>query len=282
LNKKTVTRKIMASTQEQTLDFSDSIVFVAGGTSGINLGIAEAFSIAGAKLAVLSRSQEKVNAAVQILQQHGSEAIGFSADVRDFTAVETSLKETYEKLGTIDVLISGAAGNFPAPVLGMSANGFKSVIDIDLLGTFNVLRAGYAFLKKPGSTIINISAPQAYVPTPLQAHVCAAKAGVDMLTRVLALEWGEHGVRVNSIVPGPIEGTEGMARLAPSPASQAAVAASVPMKRMGTTTDVAKLALVLASPLADYINGAVIPVDGGWSLTGFGDLMVKLSSQFKL
>ncbi len=266
---------------EQDLNFSGRTIFVSGGTSGINLGIAEAFSRAGGKLAVLSRSQEKVNAAVQKLQEYGSEAIGFSADVRDFEAVETSLKKAHENLGEIDVLISGAAGNFPAPVLGMSANGFKSVIDIDLLGTFNVLRAGYAFLKKPGATIINISAPQAYVPTPLQAHVCAAKAGVDMLTRVLALEWGDQGIRVNSIVPGPIEGTEGMARLAPTPTSQAAVAASVPMKRMGTTTDVAKLALVLASPLADYINGAVIPVDGGWSLTGFGDLMNKLASQFK-
>ncbi len=271
----------MMNISEKTLDFSGAVVFVAGGTSGINLGIAEAFSKAGAKLAVLSRSQEKVTAAIQKLRQYGSEAMGFSADVRDFAAVETSLRETHENLGDIDVLISGAAGNFPAPVLGMSANGFKSVIDIDLLGTFNVLRAGYAFLKKPGSTIINISAPQAYVPTPLQAHVCAAKAGVDMLTRVLALEWGDQGIRVNSIVPGPIEGTEGMARLAPTPMAQAAVAASVPMKRMGTTADVAKLALVLASPLAAYINGAVIPVDGGWSLTGFGDLMNKLSSQFK-
>ncbi len=265
----------------QQFDFNGRNIFIAGGTSGINLGIAEAFARAGASLAVMSRAQEKVNAAVERLQEFGSEAIGFSADVRDFQAVETSLKEAHETLGEIDVLISGAAGNFPAPVLGMSANGFKSVIDIDLLGTFNVLRAGYAFLKKPGSTVINISAPQAFVPTPLQAHVCAAKAGVDMLTRVLALEWGDQGIRINSIVPGPIEGTEGMARLAPTKESQAAVAASVPMKRMGTKHDVAKLALVLASPLAEYINGAVIPVDGGWSLTGFGDLMKTLSMQFK-
>jgi NAD(P)-dependent dehydrogenase (short-subunit alcohol dehydrogenase family) len=271
----------MTETVEQVLDFTGSVVFVAGGTSGINLGIAEEFARKGAKLAVLSRSQEKVNAAVQKLRGYGSEAIGFSADVRNYDAVETSLRETREKLGQIDVLVSGAAGNFPAPALGMSANGFKSVVDIDLLGTFNVLRAGYAFLKKPDSTIINISAPQAYVPTPLQAHVCAAKAGVDMLTRVLALEWGEQGIRVNSIVPGPIEGTEGMARLAPTPKLQEAVAASVPMKRMGTTTDVAKLALVLASPFANFVNGAVIPVDGGWSLTGFGDLMDKLAAQFK-
>ncbi len=268
------------ATYMKDLDYHGKTVFVSGGTSGINLGIAEAFSAAGANLAVLSRSQEKVDAAVARLKDCGSDAIGFSADVRDFAGVEASLKEAHKVFGEIDVLISGAAGNFPAPVLGMSANGFKSVVDIDLLGTFNVLRAGHAYLKKPGSAIINISAPQAYVATPLQAHVCAAKAGVDMLTRVLALEWGDQGIRVNSIVPGPIAGTEGMARLAPSETAQAAVAESVPMKRMGSVDDVAKVALVLASPLAGFINGAVVPVDGGWSLTGFGALMNTLAGQF--
>jgi NAD(P)-dependent dehydrogenase (short-subunit alcohol dehydrogenase family) len=102
-----------------------------------------------------------------------------------------------------------------------------------------------------------------------------------MLTRVLALEWGEAGVRVNSIVPGPIRGTEGMARLAPGDAMQKAVAESVPLKRMGEKEDVANLALALASPLGGFVSGAVIPVDGGWSLTGFGDLMSRLSDTYR-
>ncbi len=269
-------------TSENLLDFHGKCVFVAGGTSGINLGIAEGFAAAGAKLAVMSRSEDKVRAAVEKLLNRNAKALGFSADVRDYDAVERALKNTHEKLGPIDVLISGAAGNFPAPVLGMSSNGFKAVVDIDLLGTFNVLRAGFEFLRRPGACVINISAPQASVPTPLQAHVCAAKAGVDMLTRVLALEWSDAGVRINSIVPGPIAGTEGMARLAPTPELEKAVADSVPSGRMGSTVDVANLALYLASPLADYVNGAVIPVDGGWSLTGFGDLMQRLSDAYKL
>ena len=90
-------------------------------------------------------------------------------------------------------------------------------MDIDVLGSFHVLRFGHQHLKTPGASVINISAPQSFVPMELQVHVCAAKAGVDMLTRVLALEWGPMGIRVNSIVPGPIEGTEGMDRLAPTP-----------------------------------------------------------------
>jgi NAD(P)-dependent dehydrogenase (short-subunit alcohol dehydrogenase family) len=174
------------------------------------------------------------------------------------------------------VLISGAAGNFPAPALGMSSNGFKSVVDIDLLGTFHVLQAAYPYLIKPGAAIINISAPQALIPMELQVHVCAAKAGVDMVTRVLAMEWGPEGVRVNSIVPGPIAGTEGMARLAPTPEIQKQVTESVPLRRNGTPMDIANMAMFLASPLASYVNGAVIPVDGGWSLGGVSLAMSSL------
>jgi len=253
-------------------DFSDRTVFVAGGTSGINLGIAEAFAQAGAKLAVIGRSQDKVDAAVKKLRDLGQPAVGFAADVRHADAIAAALKATHDELGAIDVLVSGAAGNFPSPALGMSANGFKAVVDIDLIGTFNVLRGAHAYLRKPGAAIVNISAPQALLAIPLQAHVCAAKAGVDMLTRVLAIEWGGDGIRVNSVVPGPIENTEGMARLAPTPDAMQAVARSVPLGRFGSKQDVANLVLFLASPFASYITGAVIPVDGGWSTSGAGGL----------
>src|SRR5262245_48993543 len=252
----------------QTADRAGRTVFVAGGTSGINLGIAEAFAEAGARLAVMSRSPERVDAAVQTLRGFGGEAIGFSADVRNAEAVAAALKSAHEALGDIDVLVSGAAGNFPSTALGMSTNGFKAVVDIDLLGTFNVLRAAHAYLRKPGALVVNISAPQALHPRALQAHVCAAKAGVDMLTRVLAIEWGGDGIRVNSIIPGPIEDTEGMARLAPTPEAAEAAKRSVPLGRFGKKEEVAELALFLASPLASYITGAIIPVDGGLTAAG--------------
>jgi len=250
------------------LDFSGQTVVVIGGTSGINLGIAEAFAANGANLAVASRSQDKVDAATETLKGYGIQAIGFSADVRDADAVKAAIQGMHEAFGDIDVLVSGAAGNFPAPVLGMSANGFRSVIDIDLRGTFHVLQSAHPYLCKPGASIINISAPQAFVPMQLQAHVCAAKAGVDMITRVLAMEWGADGIRVNSVVPGPIAGTEGMQRLAPTPGIQKAITDSVPLGRMGTPSDIANTVMFLSSPLAEYVTGAVIPVDGGWSLAG--------------
>lgn len=249
-------------------DFSSCNVFVAGGTSGINLGIAHAFARQGARVTVASRSAEKVSAAVEALKAHGDEVAGHALDVRNYADVETAFKATQARFGAIDVLVSGAAGNFPAPALGISPNGFKSVVDIDLMGTFHVLRAAFPYLTKPGACVINISAPQAFLPMEFQMHVCAAKAGVDMVTRVAALEWGPAGIRVNSVVPGPIENTEGMRRLAPTQAAIDLAIDSVPIKKLGTVDNIADACLWLASPMAAYVSGVVLPVDGGWSLGG--------------
>ena len=259
------------------VDFGGTHLFVAGGTSGINLGIAEGFAAAGARVAVMSRSQDKVDAAVTRLRALGAEATGGAADVRDPDATSAVLHGAHAAFGDIDVLVSGAAGNFPAAAVDMSPNAFRSVVEIDLLGSFHVLRAAYPLLRKPGAVVINVSAPQAFLPMELQAHVCAAKAGVDMLTRVLALEWGGDGIRVNAVVPGPIEGTEGMDRLAPTPQAREIVLRTVPAGRRGTPRDLADACLLLASPLAGYITGVVLPVDGGWALGGASTAMAEIA-----
>lgn len=259
-------------------EFQGKTVFVAGGSSGINLGIARAFAQAGAKVAIASRSQERIDGAVAELKNHGGAVLGFSADVRDPDAIAHALQQTHDAWGAIDVLISGAAGNFVAPALGMSAKGFRTVVDIDLNGTFHVLRAAHAYLRKPGASIINISAPQAVNPTLFQSHVCAAKAGIDMLTRVLAMEWGPDGVRVNGIAPGPIADTEGIRRLAPTPQDIDRMIGSIPLRRMGTTEEIADMALFLSSARAQYVTGAIIPVDGGSALSGGRNLGGALHS----
>ena len=256
-----------------SFDFTGKRVFVFGGTSGINLGIAHAFARNGAQLAVASRNPDKVEAARSALS-HSHPALGFALDVRDYDAVKAAIDAHVEARGPIDVLVSGAAGNFPAAAAALSPNGFKAVTDIDTLGTFHVMRAAYGALAKPGASVINITAPQAWIATQWQVHVCAAKAGVDMITRVLAMEWGPEGVRVNSVSPGPIDGTEGMDRLAPTPEAKAASARSVPLGRMGTVDDVADVCLFLASDAARFVSGVVLPADGGWTagraLGGFG------------
>jgi len=252
------------------LNFDDHNVLVVGGTSGINLGIAEAFAEQGANVAVASRSREKVDKAMASLEAFGRRVAGFAADVRDVAALEAGLESVAEACGTIDTLVVGQAGNFPAAAMQLSPNGFKSVVDIDLLGSFNTVRLAHKHLTPGKSNIIAISAPQAYIPMAYQAHVCAAKAGVEMLTRVLALELGPENIRVNAIVPGPIEGTEGMDRLAPTPEARERARNSVPLQRCGKPREVADCAMFLASPLAAYISGAIIPVDGGWSVAGAG------------
>jgi NAD(P)-dependent dehydrogenase (short-subunit alcohol dehydrogenase family) len=244
--------------------------FVAGASSGINLQIATRLALAGAAVTIISRSPEKIEAAAAGIRAQGGKCIGIAQDVRDHDGVGAAFAKAAEAHGPIDILVSGAAGNFVAPFNGISYNGFRAVIDIDLIGTFNVMRQGFQHLRKPGAACINISAPQSLHPYPMQAHVNAAKAGVDMLTRTLAVEWGELGVRVNSIIPGPIAETEGMARLAPTPEAKAASARNVPLKRLGTKDEVADLALFLVSDAAAYITGAVMPCDGGLSLLGVG------------
>ena len=251
-------------------DFAGKHVFVAGGSSGINLGIAEAFARHGANIGLCARKQDKLDAAVAQLSALGVKAAGWACDVRDYAKTEAALAAAAQTFGPIQVLVSGAAGNFPAPAVGLSSNGFKSVMDIDVLGTFHVLRAGFEHLAKPGAAIINITAPQSTLPTMMQVHVCAAKAGVDMLTKTLALEWAAAGVRVNAISPGPIDGTEGMRRLTPSPESRAAVEKALPLGRFGTVAEIGDAALFLASPMANYLTGVILPVDGGWQLVGSG------------
>lgn len=265
-----------------SFDFTGRHVVVFGGTTGINLGIACSFAKAGASVSVASRKQENVDAAVATLTALGAQALGLVADVRDDDSVGQAMAKAHERFGDIDVLVSGAAGNFLAEVNDLSSNGFKVVVDIDLNGTFHVMRRAYPYLKKPGASIINITAPQSVIPMRYQAHVCAAKAGVDQLTRVLALEWGPAGVRINAISPGPIEGTEGMRRLSPqSQSGQEMVRSSVPLGRMGTTDDIAHLAMFLSSEAASYMTGTVIPCDGGGSLESVKPMIEAAGQQLK-
>jgi NAD(P)-dependent dehydrogenase (short-subunit alcohol dehydrogenase family) len=254
--------------------FTGRHVFVTGGSSGINLRIAEAFGKAGAKVSILARKQEKIDSALALLKGQGTTAQGFSADVREYAAMDGAMKQAVAAFGPLDVLVCGAAGNFPAPAMAMSSNGFKAVLDIDVLGTFNACRAAFEKFRTPGASVINISAPQASVPYPMQAHVCAAKAGVDMLTRTLAMEWGGAGVRVNSISPGPIDETEGMTRLAGDAETKAKVEQRVPLQRFGTKDDIANVALFLASEAASYVTGSVYSCDGGMQLIGGSFMML--------
>ena len=189
--------------------FKGKTVFVTGGGSGINLGVAKNFAALGAKVAICGRTQSKLDAAAEELRALGAQVSPVAADVRDIAALDAALERSSKELGPVDVLVCGAAGNFLVPAEKLSANGFKSVIDIDLLGAFNSARAAFEQLKGTRGSVIFISAGMAYMPHAFQAHVGAAKAGIDMLMKNLAIEWGPHGIRCNSIVPGTDRGHRG-------------------------------------------------------------------------
>jgi NAD(P)-dependent dehydrogenase (short-subunit alcohol dehydrogenase family) len=256
--------------------FAGKVAFIAGGTSGINLGIARRLAQLGAKVAVVGRDLDKAKRAeAEIAPARSKAALGLSADVRNYDSVRAALETAAARFGPIDFVISGAAGNFVAPALGMSANAFRTVVDIDLNGTFNVFRACHDLLNLSGASLIAISAGHAVNAIPRQAHVCAAKAGINQLVRVLALEWGPF-VRVNAISPGPIAGTEGMARLAPDEGARAAHEACIALRRWGEVDDIANAAVFLCSPAASLITGTVLDVDGG---SGLGDASAGLSGR---
>jgi 2,4-dienoyl-CoA reductase [(3E)-enoyl-CoA-producing], peroxisomal len=192
---------------------ADRTVFVTGGATGIGKEIARVFGRHGARVAIASRKTENLLAAQAELQAEGIECFVDTFDVRDADAVTAVVGRVIEHYGRLDVVVNNAAGNFPAPMTKISPNGFKSVVDIDLLGTYNVSRAAFvAWMSDHGGNIVNISAPFEMKGASMQAHVAAAKAGVDSLTRTCAVEWGPFGVRVNAVAPGSTGNTEGMAR----------------------------------------------------------------------
>ena len=244
--------------------------FVTGGGSGIGQRMAERFAEHGARVMLVGRKREKLDGAAAAIGARGGMAATHGTDVRDYDGLAAALKATRDEFGEIDILVCGAAGNFPAPVIGMSANGFKAVIDIDLIGTFNTCRAAYEHLRKPGASVLAISATFAFQPTALQAHAGAAKAGVDNLIKTLAIEWGPDGIRCNCITPGATDDTEGMRRLAPTEAAREETARAVPLGRFGTKDELADLALFLCSDAASYITGGIYVCDGGISLACSG------------
>ncbi len=252
----------MSAFKDRTLE--GKVAYVAGGTRSFNLEIAKRFAEQGAKVTVMSRTVDRTESAAQEIRDMGAEALGLPGDVRDYDRVYETMKITAEKFGGIDIVVAGQAGNFYAPAVGMSANAFKSIIDIDLLGTFNVFKASFDFLRKPGASLMAITAPEAVRPMPYQSHVCAAKAGVNMLCKVLALEWGPEGVRVNGISPGPIEGSWGMENvILKKPGMYEQIKEGTPLRRWGTSDEIADGALFLASEASSYITGTILDIDGG-------------------
>jgi peroxisomal 2,4-dienoyl-CoA reductase len=242
---------------------------VTGGGTGICRGIALAFARAGCNVAIASRSLAHLEPTRDELEACGVAAVALAGDVRVPQDVDAVISRTVDAFGAIDILVNGAAGNFLARAEQLSPNGFGTVVDIDLKGTFNMSRAAFPHLAARRGVVLNISATLQLLGTVGQAHASAAKAGIDALTRTLAAEWGPRGVRVNGVAPGPVDETEGVRRLVTDEARRR-IEQQCPLGRMAAIDDIAAAALFLCSEASSFITGVTLVVDGGlWLRSGY-------------
>ena len=255
---------------------------ITGGATGIGFGIAQTLASLGAHVAIASRKQEKLDAALATLTAAGASASAYQLDVREPDRVKETVARVHDERGRIDLLVNNAAGNFYVPSDQMSVNAWKAVLEIDLYGTFFCTQAVFPVMKaQGGGRVVSISMTLHYRGWPLMAHATAAKAGIDALTRTLAVEWASHGIRINAIAPGPIP-TEGVRKAFTPPSGTGAADVfaveramgeyakqSIPLQRWGTPEDIGNVVAFLASPGGDWITGAILVVDGGeWLAKG--------------
>jgi NAD(P)-dependent dehydrogenase (short-subunit alcohol dehydrogenase family) len=238
---------------------------ITGGGSGIGLEIATHYTRFGCQVMLVGRNEERVAAAAEALSREGGTAAAMKCDVRNPDEVKASVDATVERFGAVDILVNNAAGNFVCPTAELSPNGWRTVIDIDLNGTFYGCQAAYPHLKasRHGGSIISIITMLGVNGWPGAAHAAAAKGGILSLSRTLAVEWGGDGIRVNTISPGPIGDTEGVRRMYIEKGKGDLEARKTALGRFGLKADIANAAVYLASDLASYVTGDNLVVDGG-------------------
>jgi 2,4-dienoyl-CoA reductase [(3E)-enoyl-CoA-producing], peroxisomal len=252
------------------------VALVTGGGTGIGCGIAGALAAAGAEVAIASRKPEHLEPAAQELRSRGARVSAVEVNVREPESVARMMDRVSQQHGRLDILVNNAAGNFYAPSATLSPNGWRAVVETDLHGTFYCCQAAYPLMKAQGAgRIVSISMTLHYRGWPLMAHATAAKAGVDALTRTLALEWAGDRITVNAVAPGPIP-TEGVKQAFTHPGADAPdlfgmekyAAGAIPLGRWGTPEDIGQMVTYLVSPAGDWITGAIMVVDGGAWLGG--------------
>ncbi|NWX12457.1 DECR2 reductase, partial [Aegotheles bennettii] len=262
------------------------VAFITGGGSGIGFRIAEIFMRHGCRTVIASRNLQRVSEAAQkLVAATGQQCLPLAMDVRQPQTIVAAVDKALEEFKQIDILINGAAGNFLCPASALSFNAFKTVIDIDTIGTFNTSKVLFEkYFRDHGGVIVNITATVNYRGQVLQVHAGSAKAAIDAMTRHLAVEWGPNRIRVNSLAPGPITGTEGYRRLGGKFAKETSHFDMIPLQRAGNKTEIAHSTLYLASSLSSYVTGTTLVVDGGSWLTlgnSFSTLMGIASSSAK-
>lgn len=246
-------------------------ILITGGGTGLGKGMALRFLELGATVYICGRREEVLKTTTGELKYKGP-IKPIPCDVRNLGAVEQMVESIWTE-GPLDILVNNAAGNFIARTEELSPNAWQSVINIVLMGTLNCTMAcGRRWLKsKHKGTVLSISATYAPVGSAYVVPSAVSKAGVEALTRSLAVEWGDRGIRMNAIAPGPIPTQGAFSRVLPRPDLERVALERNPMRRFGTVEELANLAAFLVSDGSGYVNGEVIRMDGGEFLEGAGE-----------
>ena len=249
-------------------------IVVTGGGTGLGKSMAERFSDLGANLVLTSRREKVINDTAKEFRKRRKKAIPIVCDVRYPDQVESMINQAIDQLGSVDILVNNAAGNFISPTENLSSNAFKTVVDIVLNGTFHCSQAAGKIMRKNKSgVILNIVTTYAWTGSGYVVPSACAKAGVLAMTRSLAVEWAKYGIRTVAIAPGPFPTKGAWSRLAPPGLGiEKKMKARIPLKRLGEHSELANLASFLVSDMASYINGEVVTIDGGEWLQGAGEM----------
>jgi citronellol/citronellal dehydrogenase len=250
--------------------FSGQVALVTGGGSGIGLSTAREMAFLGAKVAICGRKAEKIDAARALLEAdgvHAADVHGASCDIREPEQVAAFVGSVMERFGRIDVLVNNAGGQFPSPAEMMSPRGWEAVIRNNLNGTFFMTRevGTRAMIPQKRGRVVMVTAMVAR-GFPGMSHTGAARAGVENLTRSLAVEWAQHGIKVNCVAPGNNIRSSGTAQYGDDMLELARKA--TPAKRLGTPEEVSRVIVFLASDQNDFVTGSIYGIDGGMPLWG--------------
>ena len=249
-------------------------IVVTGGGTGLGKSMAERFSDLGANLVLTSRREKVINDTAKEFRKRRKKAIPIVCDVRYPDQVVSMINQAVDQLGSVDILVNNAAGNFISPTENLSSNAFKTIVDIVLNGTFHCSQAAGKIMRKNKSgVILNIVTTYAWTGSGYVVPSACAKAGVLAMTRSLAVEWAKYGIRTVAIAPGPFPTKGAWSRLAPPGLGiEKKMKARIPLKRLGEHSELANLAAFLVSDMASYINGEVVTIDGGEWLQGAGEM----------